>query len=86
MPTISEFYGLVIRMFSNDHAPPHFHAVYAEFEAHYNIKTLEVIRGRLPQRAHVLVLEWATLHRDELMEDWRLCESRQLPKKIAPLR
>lgn len=85
MPTISEFYGLIIRMYWNDHAPPHFHAVYAEFEAHYRIDTLEVIRGALPRRAHALVLEWAALYRDELKEDWQLCELRQMPRKIRPL-
>jgi hypothetical protein len=66
-------------------APPHFHALYAEFEALIDIRTLEVIRGKLPRRALVLVLEWAAQHRDELMEDWNLCETKQQPKKIAPL-
>lgn len=56
-----------------------------QFEVLINIRTLEVIRGRLPRRAQVLVLEWATQHRDELMEDWKLCETKQQPKKIAPL-
>ena len=85
VPSISEFYGLIIRMYFNDHAPPHFHAIYAEFEAHYDIKTLQAFRGALPRRAHALVLEWAALHQAELMEDWQLCESRQMPKKIEPL-
>ena len=85
MPTLSEFYGLIIRMYWNDHAPPHFHAIYAEFEANYRIDTLEIIRGSLPRRAHALVLEWADLHRSELMEDWQLCESRLMPNKIEPL-
>ncbi len=85
MPTISAFYGILIQMFWSDHAPPHFHALYAEFEILVDIRTLEVIRGKLPRRAQVLVLEWATQHRDELMEDWRLCETKQQPKKIAPL-
>ena len=65
--------------------PPHFHALYAEHEALIDIRTLDVIRGRLPRRALALVLEWAAQHRDELMEDWKLCESLQQPKKIAPL-
>lgn len=39
----------------------------------------------MPRRASALVLEWASLHREELMEDWKLCEKRQIPKKIAPL-
>ncbi|OGI38551.1 MAG: transcriptional regulator [Candidatus Muproteobacteria bacterium RBG_16_64_10] len=85
MPTISTFYGVLIQMFWSDHAPPHFHALYAEFEALIDIRTLEVIRGKLPRRALVLVLEWAAQHRDELMEDWKLCETKQQPKKIAPL-
>lgn len=85
MPTISIFYGIVIQMFWSDHAPPHFHALYAEYEAQINIQTLEVIKGELPKRALVLVLEWASEHRSDLMEDWELCMHMQTPKKIAPL-
>jgi uncharacterized protein DUF4160 len=50
-----------------------------------DIRTLEVMRGSLPRRALVLVREWATLHHDELMEDWQLCVTRQTPRKILPL-
>lgn len=85
MPTISAFYGIIIQMFWEDHAPPHFHALYGEHEALVNIKTLEVMRGGLPRRALALVLEWAAEHRDELLEDWALCERKQSPRKIAPL-
>ena len=66
MPTISAFYGLVIRMFFNDHAPPHFHARYGEFEATIDISTLLVMKGELPRRALELAQEWAMIHRDEL--------------------
>ncbi len=83
--TISVFYGILIQMFWGDHALPHFHALYGEFEILVNIKTLEIIKGTMPRRASALVLEWASLHREELMEDWKLCEMRQIPKKIAPL-
>jgi len=69
MPTISAFYGILIQMFWQDHAPPHFHALYGEFEALIDIRTLEVMRGSLPRRALALVREWATLHHNELMED-----------------
>lgn len=86
MPTISEFYGILIRMFWNDHPPPHFHAVYAEDEAKINIQTLEVMEGSLPRRALALVLEWAQEHRMELMEDWELCANNRPAKKILPLR
>lgn len=85
MPTISVFYGIVIQMFWGDHAPPHFHALYAEHEVLVDIETLEVIRGDMPRRALALVLEWASEHRKELLEDWRLCEKNQAPKKILPL-
>ncbi len=59
MPTISAFYVVLIQMFWRDHAPPHFHALYAEYEALVDIRTLEVIEGELPRRALALVLEWA---------------------------
>jgi hypothetical protein len=85
MPTISMFYGILIQMFWNDHAPPHFHALYAEHEVIIDIKTLEVIRGFMPRRALALVLEWASEHRIELLEDWKLCELNQSPEKISPL-
>lgn len=85
MPTISAFYGILIQMFWQEHTPPHFHALYGEFEALIDIRTLEVIRGYLPRRALSLVKEWATIHENELMEDWRLCETRQSPRKIPPL-
>jgi len=85
MPTISIFYGIMIQMFWDDHAPPHFHALYGEYEAIININSLEIIKGFMPKRALALVLEWATEHQIELLEDWKLCVQHQLPKKIAPL-
>ena len=85
MPTISTFYGILIQMFWGDHAPPHFHALYGEYEIIINIRTLEIIKGFMPRRALALVLEWASLHREELMEDWKLCEMKQMPMKIEPL-
>lgn len=85
MPTISSFYGILIRMFFNDHAPPHFHARYGEFEATIDIHTIEVIEGELPRRALNLVEEWAIMHKEELLEDWRLCREKRTPSNIAPL-
>jgi hypothetical protein len=79
------FYGIFIQMFWGDHAPPHFHALYGEYEVIIDIRTLEIIKGDMPRRALALVLEWASMHREELEEDWRLCELKQTPKKIAPL-
>ncbi len=85
MPTISAFYGILIQMFWLDHDPPHFHALYAEHEAVIEIQSLRVVRGGLPRRALVLVLEWAQEHRDELMENWERCRRNEHPAKIAPL-
>jgi hypothetical protein len=85
MPTISRFYGILIQMYFADHAPPHFHALYAEFEAVIDIRTIEVIRGDLPGRALALVIEWAQEHSGELMEDWELCVQNRTPMKIRPL-
>lgn len=57
MPTISVFYGIVIQMFWNEHAPPHFHALYGEHEALIDLRDLSVMRGSLPRRAMTLVIE-----------------------------
>lgn len=85
MPTISNFYGILVQMFWADHAPPHFHAIYAEYEVLIEIKTLDVIKGHMPKRALSLILEWAVERRAELLEDWALCEKNQQLKKISPL-
>lgn len=86
MPTISIFYGIVIQMFWREHGLPHFHALYAEHEAVIDVRDLRVLRGKLPRRAMAMVLEWAAAHRDELMEDWRLCTQLKPPKAIEPLK
>lgn len=85
MPTISIFYGIIIRMFFEEHAPPHFHAQYGEHKAAINIHTLEIMEGTLPRRALNLVLDWAELHHDELLSDWDKCRIHQQPDKIEPL-
>jgi len=85
MPTISSFYGILIRMFFYDHGPPHFHARYGEFEATIDLGTLEVIKDQLPRRGLSLIQEWAMMHREELLEDWRLCRENIPPRKIDPL-
>ena len=57
MPRISEFYGIVIYMYYSDHAPPHFHAIYGQFEAEILIRSAAVLKGHLPRRALSLVRE-----------------------------
>lgn len=85
MPTISEFFGILIRMYYNEHCPPHFHAYYAEHEAVISIDSLTVLEGHLPRRARALVVEWATEHREALLEDWHLAANHQTLNKINPL-
>ena len=85
MPTISRFYGVFIKMYYNDHAPPHLHAEYDGNEAVYAIDTLEVLRGRLPRRAHALILEWITLHCAELMQNWEAAREARPLQLIQPL-
>jgi hypothetical protein len=85
MPELSRFYGIIIRMFYGNHAPPHFHAAYQGEEVQVNIETLEVITGRISRRALAFVLEWASLHREELRRAWAAAAHNQEPDKIAPL-
>ena len=86
MSTISTFFGIMIQMFWNDHAPPHFHALYAEYEVLIDIRTLEIMEGEMPRRALALILEWAQEHRTELKENWELCARNQPLRKIHPLK
>ncbi len=85
MPEISRFLGIVIAMYYNDHAPPHFHARYGELEIRVDIETGDIMSGSFPKRASKLVLEWHKLHRDELLNDWQLAEERKPLEKIEPL-
>ena len=85
MPEISRFFGIVIRMFFDEHNPPHIHVEYqgnkAVFDLHGNIA-----RGDLVSRtATRLVREWIDLHVEDLREDWELAQHGCDVKKIAPL-
>lgn len=86
MPTISMFYGILIQMYWDEHAPPHFHAIYGEYKASIDIKNLTLLDGALPRKATQMVLEWAELHQQALLEDWDLCQEKHMPKPIAPLK
>lgn len=85
MPEVSRFYGIIIAMYYNDHAPPHFHAKYAGEDASILIDTGEILDGNLRKRALRLVEEWRDLHKAKLMEDWRLARTRYPLSKIEPL-
>jgi hypothetical protein len=85
MPEISRFYGIIIAMFYDEHNPPHFHVRYGGYKVSVNIHTLSILEGKLPPRALGLVIEWASLHQDELLQNWNLAKERQTPNKIEPL-
>lgn len=84
MPEVSRFYG-IIRIFYDDHHPPHLHAEYGEYEVLLNINTLAILVGNLPARALGMVTEWASLHQQELRAAWDRASQLQPPGKIAPL-
>ena len=85
MPEICRFYGIVIKMYFADHAPPHFHAEYAEHEARIAIDSLAVISGKLPARAMGLVAEWATLHQQDLSGLWEKARRLEPLHRLDPL-
>jgi hypothetical protein len=88
MPIISMFYGIIIRLYGIDtvqHALPHLHAKYAEFEASISLEDGEILAGKLPRKQLRLVQAWIELHRDELLADWELARSGEQPYKIEPL-
>jgi hypothetical protein len=84
MPELSRFFGIVVRMLADDHAPPHFHASYGEFRVSITIGDA-TIKGHFPRRALRLVLEWHDLHRDELLANWQRLRAGQEAQPIEPL-
>ncbi len=84
MPIVSRFLGITIVMFYADHQPAHFHARYGEAEVLVEIHSGRV-HGAFPPRALRLVLEWRSLHLDELQEDWQRCQAQEPLNPIAPL-
>jgi hypothetical protein len=85
MPSISSFLGITIYMYWREHNPPHFRAEYGEYEALVNINELDIFEGELPRRALGHVLEWASTHQRELLDNWERCRNRQAPNPILPL-
>jgi hypothetical protein len=85
VPRVSEFYGIVIRMFYSDHPPLHFHVTYGEHRAVVGVDPIEIVSGRLPVRAQRLVFEWASFHQAELTENWHRARRGEALTRIAPL-
>lgn len=85
VPRISSFYGITIAMYYREHGVAHFHAVYGEYKASIEIESLEPLGGYLPPRALRLIRQWASMHREELRQNWNLAEQGEVLESIAPL-
>jgi hypothetical protein len=70
LPRISTFFGITVAMYYDDHSPPHFHAIFGEYEGQIGIAEAELIEGFLPRRPLRLVQAWAELHTYELSQNW----------------
>ena len=79
MPIIARFYGILIKMYFKEHGIPHFHALYAEYNGVFEIESLKMIEGDLPNRAQRMVKEWAEFYRNDLLEMWKTQEFKKLP-------
>jgi len=84
MPEISRFYGIIIFMNFFDHAPPHFHAWYGDYQISMTIED-GLIRGEMPQRALMMIYDWLAIHKHELLAEWNNAQNGLPLNKIAPL-
>ncbi len=88
MPTLSMFFGIIIRMYfaPKEHNPPHIHVFYQDLKAVIDINTCEIIEGQLPPRHLRLVTAWIEIHTEELLANWKLCQNGEKPFAIEPLK
>jgi len=82
MPTVAVIEGIRIRFYPDEHPPPHFHAVFAEYQAQIAIEPLRVIKGYLPSAKLALVLSWAELRKEVLLTTWYTVLAKKKPEKI----
>jgi hypothetical protein len=85
MPVISRFFGIMIFMYWRDHNPPHFHARYGDEEIIIEIENGNIYGGAMLKRALALVQEWRELHKDELLQNWKLAEEKKALYPVKPL-
>ena len=86
MPEISRFFGIIIAIFFDDHNPPHFHARYGDYSGVIRIDDFALIESFLPPRALGLVIEWAEIHKEELLINWKLASESKDLFSIEPLK
>lgn len=81
MPEVSRFYGIIIKMFfkPKEHEPSHIHALYGEYVGLFELQTLQMTEGDLPQKAQALVIEWLKRYNKELQTMWETQEIKKLP-------
>lgn len=81
MPILSNFYGILIKMYfqQSEHNPPHIHAIYGEYMGAIDIQTGQLLEGDLPTRALKLVQEWLQVHKNEVLDIWNTQEFKKLP-------
>lgn len=84
MPTISMFYGIIIRMYYVDHNPPHIHAYYNKHIASFDLDG-KILEGHMPNKQAKLIQAWILLHKDELLANWEISKNSETPFKIKPL-
>ncbi len=85
MPIVSAFFGIVIRIYYDDHNPPHLHAEYQGSKALLDFGG-NILKGDLRSRTALrLVRDWIDLHVDELRDNWELARAGKEIRQIAPL-
>ncbi len=84
MPTLSMFFGIIVRMYASDHRPPHFHATYQGCNASFDLEG-ELVEGDMPMKQRHLIKAWALIHHDELVANWELASKKEAVFKINPL-
>jgi len=84
-PKLSEFFWIQIYVYWNDHNSPHFHVIYNDYNCYISIKDLKILEGNLPKKVEKLVIAWAELYNEELLEAWNDAQNMKTPKQINPL-
>lgn len=85
MPEIYRFCGIIIRMYSDEHAPPHFHAFYGDEQGVFSIANGKLMTGKFPKKQERLVSAWAAIYKKDLLANWNSLTSGKGFKKINPI-
>jgi len=85
MPEITQFYGIHVTMYYDDHSPPHFHAEYGKCKVIVGINNAKILHGTFPLKQSKLLLAWCVIHQKELLQNWKLAKEKQILRKISPL-